>query len=292
MEKLLRDKKAIAVFILPALILYLIVVFVPIVWSIVYSLFSGMPGMDFKFTGLSNYLHLFKDADFINSVVTNLKYVGVVVTGQIGLGFLVSLLFVFGLKKYKTLIRTIVFFPVVLPTVATSQLFAKIYEIAPQYGLLNSLLHVLSLDSLIQPWLGQTSTALWALCVADIWKAVGLYALIFYGGLVEIPDETIESARLDGASGVRLVRHIILPLVKPVIITGLVLSLTGTIKAFDSVLALTAGGPGTSTQMISMYMYDTAFKYGQYGYGSAIAIFILFECLVATGIVNKLSKND
>ena len=148
------------------------------------------------------------------------------------------------------------------------------------------------IDWLIQPWLGQTTTALWSVCVADIWKAVGLYALIFYGGLVEIPEETIESARLDGASGIRLVRYIILPLVKPVIITGLVLSLTGTIKVFDSVLALTAGGPGTSTQMVSMYMYDTAFKYGQYGYGSTIAIFILIECLLATVIVNQFSKKD
>lgn len=292
MDKLLRDKKTIAVFILPALILYLIVVFVPILWSFVYSFYAGMPGIDFKFNGIGNYIQLFKDADFITSVVTNLKYVVVVVSGQIILGFLVSLLFAFGIKKHKNLIRTIVFFPVVLPTVATSQLFAKIYEIAPQYGLLNSLLHVTHLDFLIQPWLGQTTTALWSVCAADIWKAVGLYALIFYGGLVEIPEETLESARLDGAGGIKLIRYIVLPLVKPVIMTGLVLSLTGTIKAFDSVIALTGGGPGTSTQMVSMYMYNTAFKYGQYGYGSTIAIFILLECLVATVIVNQFSKKD
>lgn len=292
MDKLLRDKKTIAVFILPALILYLIVVFIPILWSVVYSFYAGMPGIDFKFNGIGNYIQLFKDADFITSVVTNLKYVVVVVSGQIILGFLVSLLFAFGIKKHKNLIRTIVFFPVVLPTVATSQLFAKIYEIAPQYGLLNSLLHLLHIDSLIQPWLGQTSTALWSVCAADIWKAVGLYALIFYGGLVEIPEETLESARLDGAGGIKLIRYIVLPLVKPVIMTGLVLSLTGTIKAFDSVIALTGGGPGTSTQMVSMYMYNTAFKYGQYGYGSTIAIFILLECLLATVIVNRFSKKD
>lgn len=292
MEKLLSDKRAIALFVLPALILYSLIVFIPIIWSFGYSLYRGTSGMDFRFVGVENYLYLFKDSSFINSVIVNLKYVCVVVTGQISIGLLLAFLFVFGIKKYKTVLRTIIFFPVVLPAVAISQLFVKIYEISPQYGLLNSLLHFLKLDFLIHPWIGDTATALWALCAADIWKAIGLYAIIFYGGLVDIAEEVYESARIDGANGLRLIQYIALPLIKPVILTGLVLSLTGTLKVFDSVFALTSGGPGISTQSVSMYMYNTAFNYGEYGYGSAIAIFILCECLVASFAISRFFKKD
>jgi raffinose/stachyose/melibiose transport system permease protein len=288
MNRLLKDKKAIAIFVVPAALIYLFSVFIPILWSFGYSLFKGMPGINFTFFGLENYVKMWNDHIFINSFLVNLAYVAIVVIGQVGFGLLLSLLFMFGLARYKTVVRTLVFFPVVLPVVAVAQLFSKMFEITPNNGLVNSLLVLLGLNNLVQPWLGQTSTALYVLCSMDIWTAMGFYAIIFYAGLMDIPIELIEAARIDGATGIRLTRSIILPLLLPITVTCLVFSFTGTLKVFESALALTRGGPGTATKMLSMYMYDSAFLHSQYGYGSAIAVFILAECIVVSFILTKV----
>ncbi len=288
MERLLRDKKAILVFVLPAALIYLFSVFIPIIWSAYYSLFSGLPGINFKFVGLSNYLKMWGDRIFLGAFRMNLAYVAIVVTGQVGLGLLLSLLFMFGIRKFKTTVRTIVFFPVVLPVVAVGQLFNKMFEITPNNGLVNSLLVLLGLGSWVQPWMGQPTSAFLVLCSMDTWTAMGFYAIIFYAALMDIPQEIIEAARIDGASGPRLLRHILLPSLRPITVTCLVFSFTGTLKVFESALALTRGGPGTATKTLSMYMYDSSFLHSQYGYGSAIAVFILLECVLLSGALNGL----
>ena len=173
MKRVLANKKAIALFVVPGFVLYTILVIVPGIWSLEYSLFSGSPGLQQEFVGFDNYVKLFHDKNFLNALAVNAKYISVVMIGQVGLGLLLALMFRFWLKRCKTIVRTLVFFPVVLPTVAVGQLFAKIYEIQPNYGLLNSFLDAVGLSNLVQPWIGQESTALWALCVMDIWVAMG-----------------------------------------------------------------------------------------------------------------------
>lgn len=288
MDRLLRDKKALLLFILPPALIYILTVIVPTVWSLVYSFYSGMPGIDFKFTGLKNYANLWSDSEFLGSLSMTLKYVAIMVIFQVGIGLLLSFLFNFGVKKHKTLVRTVVFFPVVLPIIAVGQLFSKIYEITPQYGLLNSVLNLIGLKSMVQPWIGNASTALGALCVMDIWTSVGFYAVIFYAALVDIPGDIIEAAQIDGARFWRLAWNIIMPLLKPIMCACLVFSLTGTLKVYESVLALTNGGPGHATESLSLYMYNSAFTFSKYGYASAIAVFMLVLSIIIMLIVNKL----
>lgn len=292
MNKVLGNKKAIALFVVPALILYAILVLVPVVWSLYYSLYSGSPGLQWEFTGLDNYVKLFSDKNFLNSLVVNVKYVLAVTVGQVGLGLLLALMFKFWLNRCKTIVRTLVFFPVVLPTVAVGQLFAKIYEIQPNYGLLNSLLSAVGLDNLVQAWIGQQSTALWALCVMDVWVAMGFYSVIFYGALMDIPDDILEAARIDGAGSFSLFRHILLPLLRPMVITCLVFSFSGTVKMFESSLALTGGGPGSATKSLSMYMYDVSFTYNNVGYGSVVAIVIFLICILGSMLINRFDVKE
>lgn len=292
MKKVLGNKKAIALFVVPALILYTIIVMVPVIWSFYYSFYDGSPGLKWEFAGLSNYARLFKDKNFKNALLVNCKYVLVVTIGQVGLGLLLALMFKFWLRKCKTFVRTLVFFPVVLPTVAVGQLFAKIYEIQPNYGLLNSLLSAVGLNSLVQPWIGQSSTALWCLCVMDIWVAMGFYSVIFYGALLDIPDDIIEAARIDGSGSWNLFRRILLPLLRPMIVTSLVFSFSGTVKMFESSMALTNGGPGSATKSLSMYMYDVSFTYNKVGYGSVIAIVIFLICVVGSAIINHFDVKE
>ncbi len=292
MKHVLGNKKAIALFVVPALVLYSIIVILPVIWSLYYSFYSGSPGLKWEFCGFDNYLRLFKDNNYKAALMVNAKYILVTTVGQVGLGLLLALMFRFWLRRCKTLVRTLVFFPVVLPTVAVGQLFAKIYEIQPNYGLLNSLLSSLGLDNLVQAWIGQSSTALWCLCVMDIWVAMGFYSVIFYGALLDIPEDIIEAARIDGAGSFSLFRRILLPLLRPMVVTSLVFSFSGTVKMFESARALTGGGPGNATKSLSMYMYDVSFTYNKIGYGSVIALTIFLICVVGSFIINRFDVKD
>ena len=292
MKTVLRNKGAIALFVVPGLIIYTILVILPIFWSFYYTFFSGSPGLKWEFCGLDNYAMIFKDKNFWTALTVNIKYILCVTVGQVGLGLLLALMFNFWLRRCKTIVRTLVFFPVVLPTVAVGQLFQKIYEIQPNYGLLNSILDNIGLSNLVQPWIGQASTALGALCVMDVWVAMGFYSVIFYGALLDIPSDIIEAARIDGAGGFKLFRYVLAPLLRPMIIVSLVFSFSGTVKFFESALALTEGGPGNATRSLSMYMYQVCFTYNKVGYGSVIALIIFLICVVGSNLIQKFDVKD
>ena len=294
MNKVLSNRKVIALFVIPALILFTGLVVVPVLWSFYYSLYKGTPGLNWKFTGLTNYRKLFIDAKFHAALMVTIEYILMTMLGMVILGLLLSLIYCFWLDRFKNIVKTITFFPVVLPTVAVGQLFKKIYEIQPYYGLLNSLLAALGRQDLIQPWIGQQSTALKCLSIMDIWVSLGFYAVIFYGGLLDISEDVIEAAKIDGCNSWQLFTRVLLPLLRPVTITCLVFAFAGTVKMFESAMALTGGGPASATTSLSMYMYNVAFEYRNYGYGSAVAIVIFLICIIGTQIIKRfdVKEND
>jgi ABC-type sugar transport system permease subunit len=110
--------------------------------------------------------------------------------------------------------------------------------------------------------------------------------------LVDVPNELLEAARVDGAAGWRLIWHIVLPLKTPILLSSIIFSINGTLKVFDSVLALTGGGPGQATSPLTIYMFNTAFLYGDYGYGSAIATALAILCLVVTLFIFRSARQD
>lgn len=291
LNKVLGNKKAIAVYVLPGLILYTCFLIAPVVWTFYYTLYDGSPGIKWNFCGLNNYLRLFSDKNFMKSLFVNCKYILVVMAGQIILGLTMALMFHFWLKRFKSFVRTIVFFPVVLPIVAVAQLFTKIYEIQPHYGLLNSILAGIGLENLVQPWLGQARTAFGSLCAMDIWTSIGFYAIIFYGALLDVSADIIEAARIDGARAFQLLRYILLPLIRPIMVVCLVFSFTGTVKMFESALTLTNGGPSGATKSLSLYMYTTAFTYSKVGYASVIALVVFALCVAGSFFIRKMDKD-
>ena len=292
MKRVLGNKKAIALFVVPGLSLYVGLVFVPVIWSFVYSLYSGTPGLSWSFSGLKNYSKLLIDSKFHTALMVTIRYIFTTMLGMVVLGLALAMMYRFWLVKFKNLIRTITFFPVILPTVAVGQLFRKIYEIQPNYGLLNSIMDAVGLHDKVQPWIGQASTALGCLSVMDIWVSVGFYAVIFYGGLIDIPEDIIEAAKVDGCNSWQMFKKIIFPLLRPITITCLVFAFAGTVKVFESAIALTNGGPGNATTTLSMYMYNVAFEYRNYGYGSAIAIVIFLICIIGTKIIRFFDEKE
>lgn len=290
MNNVLGDKKAVVVLLGPALLVYTLAMLVPVFWSLGYTFLSGNAITGFTFAGLSNFEKLFSDPAVGEALWFTVRYAVVITAGQVFLGYFLSLLYVFALKRGSSLIRTLVFFPVVLPTVAVALLFQKMFEIAPQNGLVNSALNVFGMGSI--DWFGDGTRAFWVIVIMDLWRSMGFYAVLLYTGLVDIPEDILESARLDGAQGLRLIQHIVLPLSLPVLLSSIIFSINGTLKVFDSIVALTNGGPGSATTPLTLHMFRTSFTYGDYGYGSTVALLLTILCLIVTLFIFRSSRRD
>jgi raffinose/stachyose/melibiose transport system permease protein len=289
-DRVLGNKRAILALVGPALLIYTAVMLIPVLWSAGYSLSSGNAITGIHFSGLTNITHLATDPDVRSALWFTLRYAVVLTVGQVLAGYLLALLYVFVLKRASAIIRTLIFFPVVLPTVAVALMFQQLFQIAPTNGPVNSLLNVFGIGSV--DWFATPGHAFWVIVIMDIWRSMGFYAVLLYAGMVEIPDEIIESARMEGASGWRLIRYIVLPLSFPVLLSSIIFSINGTLKVFDSILALTNGGPGSSTTPLTLYMFQTSFSYGEYGYGAAIALLLTVICLIVTIGLFRWSRTD
>ncbi|GAB3601569.1 carbohydrate ABC transporter permease [Microbacterium tumbae] len=290
MKHVLGNKKAILVFLVPALLFYVGVMVVPAVWSFFLAFMDGTPVLGFEFVGWVNIERLFSDPQAMQALLFTLKYAVVISAGQILLGYLLALLYVFALRRSSTFVRTLVFFPVVLPTVAISLLFNKLFAVSPQTGPINSIIELFGQQAV--DWFATGENAFIVIVIMDLWRSMGFFAILLFAGLIEIPEEILESARLDGASGLRLVRHIILPMSLPVLMATVIFSLNSSLKVFDSILALNNGGPGTATTPLNLLMYKNAFTYGDFGYGSALALLITVVCLLVTLLVFRSSRRD
>lgn len=290
MRNVLGDRKAIVILLGPALLVYTLVMLVPVLWSLGLTFFEGSPLFGFEFVGFKNLETLWSDPRIASAFWFTIKYAVIITVGQVLLGYLLSLLYVFALRRASGIIRTLVFFPVVLPTVAVALMFQKMFEIAPQNGLVNELLNAMGIASV--DWFGDGGSAFFVLALMDIWRSMGFYAVLLYAGLLDIPEDVLESARLDGANGLKLVRHIVLPLSLPVLLSSIIFSINGTLKVFDSVLALTRGGPGESTTPLTLYMFQTSFSYSDYGYGSTIALVLTIVSLGVTLVIFRSSRRD
>ncbi|NED98933.1 carbohydrate ABC transporter permease [Phytoactinopolyspora halotolerans] len=290
MEQVLGDRKSVAILVGPALIVYSLVMLVPVFWSLGYTLFEGNAVTGFRYVGFANFADLIGDSKVHDALWFTIRYALVITVGQVLLGYGLALLYVFVLRRYSSLVRTLVFFPIVLPTVAVALLFQQLFAVAPQNGVVNSLINVFGADSI--DWFGDGGTAFIVIAIMDIWRSMGFYGVLLYAGLVEIPEDVLESARIDGSGGWRMLRHIVLPLSLPVLVSAIIFSINGTLKVFDSILALTNGGPGTSTSPLTIYMFQTSFTYGEYGYGSSVALLLTIICLMVTVVIFRASRRD
>lgn len=290
MKSVLGDRRAILILLGPALALYTLIVLVPVLWSLGLTFFTGDPLDGFAFVGIKNFQKLLSDPEVGQAFLFTIKYALIMTIAQVGLGYLLALLYNFVLRKSSTIVRTLVFFPVVLPTVAVAILYQKLFQSAPSDGLVNQLLVNVGLNHV--DWLGAGPTAFIVIVIMDVWRSMGFYGVLIYAGLLDIPEELIESARIDGARGFKLFRHIVLPLSLPILFSSIIFSINGTIKVFDSIYAITDGGPGTSTTPLTLYMYQTAFEYSDYGYGSTIALLLTIMCLIVTIFIFRGSRRD
>lgn len=288
MNSIFGDRKTIVILLGPALLLYTGLKVGPVLWSFGLSFFEGNTLRGFTFVGWDNFIAFFNDDAAIHSMWVSVGFAIFATLGQVTLGYLLALLYVFGLKRGSSVVRTIVFFPAILPTVAIALLFRSFVAVGQNQGPVNDIINFFGGESV--EVLASTMGTMVLAIVMTLWTSMGFYAVLLYAGLLDIPDEVLESARIDGANGWQLVRHIVLPLSLPILMSSIIFSLNATLKVFDSLLALNGGGPGTTTAPLTLYMYRTAFEYAEYGYGSTIAVVLTLLCLVFTLAIFRSSR--
>jgi len=287
MDRVLKDKKAILIFVLPAFILFLLIVILPIFLSTYYSTLEWDGIGTGKFIGIDNYLELFKDNVFLLSVKNSFILAILSVFVQLPISLVLALILSRGVKG-ENFFRTVYFIPVVISTIVIGQLWLKIYN--PDYGLLNTLLSSIGLKSITRAWLGEKDTALISSFIPKVWQYIGYNMLLMYTAMKTIPDEIYEAAKIDGASSANISYHITIPLIRPMLKICVVFAIIGSLKVFDLIYILTNGGPIHASEVPSTLMYNTIFHKYMYGSGSSMAIIIVLECLLMTLLIQKLFK--
>lgn len=288
MNSVFGDRKTTIILLAPALLLYTLLKIGPVAWSFGLSFYEGNTLRGFTWVGTENFATFFSDDAALHAVGVSVVFALVATAGQVVLGYLLALLYVFVLRKGSALLRTIVFFPAILPTVAIALLFKSFVAVGDNQGPVNDIINAFGGDGV--EVLASTAGTMATAIVMTLWTSMGFYAVLLYVGLLDIPEDVVESARIDGANGLRLVRHIVLPLSLPILLSAIIFSFNATLKVFDSLLALNNGGPGTSTAPLTLYMYRTAFEYAEYGYGSTIAVVLTALCLVFTLGIFRTSR--
>lgn len=285
MNKVMSNKKAIALYVLPAFILLAILVYVPIFLTGYYGMMKWDGIGEMNFVGLNNYLSLLQDGKFWYSARNS--FILASVSSLALVGYLVISLVLSGKIKGSDTLRKIYLIPMLLSSVAIAQLWIKIYD--PNNGMLNSLLTMFGVEN-PPAWLAQRSTVLIAIIIAVIWQYAGFYIIIYSSALKGIPTELVEAAQIDGANPIQIAMKVKVPLISGVIKTTIVLSLVGSLKYFDLIWVMTGGGPNGASEVIASYMYKEAFSNYNAGYGSAIGFALLILSFIVTVIIQKVTN--
>ena len=270
-------------FILPWLIGLLVFVAFPMIFSLGMSLFDWDIVGDRIFIGLKNYIDMFHDELFYHSLKVTFQYAVILVPLNVGLALALALLLNKPLKCLGAL-KTIFYLPSVLSGVALALIWGWILN---DRGILNYLLSLFHIKAV--PWLKDPDVAVWSMVLTTAW-ALGSMMMVFLSGLKEIPEQVIEAARIDGASGFKSFYRITLPLLGPTIVYNIIMAIIASMQQLTVIINLTNGGPMKSTYMYSMYLYENAFTKFRLGYASANAWVMFIIVMALTGAVMFISE--
>ncbi|WP_160724414.1 carbohydrate ABC transporter permease [Bacillus sp. USDA818B3_A] len=283
MKNVMSNKLAITLYVLPALLLIMFLIYIPIVQTGYYGLMDWNGIGKMKYIGLENYKHLIQDKMFWQSTWHSLL-LGIFSTLSL-VGYLILSLILASKIKGANFLRKIYLIPMLLSSVAIAQLWAKIFD--PSNGMINRLLINFGVEN--PPlWLADSNIVLYALFIPIVWQYAGFYIIIFYAALKNVPEELIEAAKIDGATAIQIAYKIKVPLIAGVIKVMVILAIVGSLKYFDLIFVLTGGGPNHASEVMASYMYTEAFTKYNFGYGSAIGFGLLVICMLMTWLIQKL----
>ena len=258
-------------FVVPAIVITMVFLLIPISNGVKMS----FTNLDFikntnKFVGLSNYTKIFVDLDFYKAIGRTIIYVVVVVFFNFFIGFTMALICSQEFKGNRIL-RGIIVLPMLLIPTAAAVLWRFLYNY--DVGVINKLLAIFHING--PNWLGDTKLSLISILITDIWAWTPWMFLILFAGVEGLPKETLEAGVIDGATYFQLVRYVIVPMMRPITRVAVSLKAIDTFRTFDYVWVMTRGGPANSSDIMSTYVYNQAFKHLKYGYSAALSLVVL-----------------
>lgn len=290
MNKLLQDKKAICVFIIPGFILFTLVLFIPICQSIYYSLCNYDALTAPKFVGLANYKSLMKDPTMRIALKNSIFFLVFSCVSQLIIGLLYAGLLT-NIRVGRNLFKNVIYLPCVLSSAAMGLLWMFIFS--PKLGI-NQLLTAKGITGPL--WLMDTkgfiTLPMWVIGFVALWQYVGQSMMLYMAQISGISKSLYEASEIDGCSKVKSFWHITLPLIKPMVGTAMSLNAIGSLKFFDLIYNMTEGGPNHTTEVLATHLYTQGFKYFKYGYASAIGVVLLLLCLLMTALIKALFRSE
>jgi len=264
-------KLTVLVFLAPAVLLLLVFLVYPVIYTIRLSLDRGLGGEITRFVGLDNYGDLFADPTFVQAIVNNVLWLVFYTAFVIFFGLVIAVIAM--RVRYEALIKGIVFLPMAIAATALGVIWGFVYQLDPNIGLLNAVLGIVHVGPI--SWLGDPSFVNAALIAVGVWGSTGFATVILSAALKSIPSEVLEAARTDGANEIQIFFRIIIPMVSLPISVLAVTLIVNVIKLFDIPYVMTHGGPGTSSRVIAFQMYIQGFQSGQFGQAAAVAVVML-----------------
>lgn len=283
----LKQKKYVWICIAPAMLLILAFLVYPLMKTVYYSFCSWHNfSTTSSWIGFENYRRLFTDP--VMSVAlrnTVILLIGVLLF-QVGFALLLAILVDSARHCFK-IFRTVYFFPIVISGTAIGLMFTLIYKY--EYGLLNFIISLFGMEK--QVWIN-ADTAIYLTIIPVLWQYIGYYFIIFLTGISKIPEDIYESAKLEGITPFKKTVCLTIPMLKDVLVSTVVLVISGVFRVFDTIYVITKGGPMNSSQLLSTYMYKIAFENYNGGYASAIAVMMIILGVVMTIAIRKLLRAD
>lgn len=273
-----RDKIPYLFLIVPVII-YIVWVIAPMIYTFYLSLtnWDGLTTPDF--IGFKNYIKLFDDKVFFISLANNLKWLAAFITIPVILGLGLAMILNVAIPGDKFFKMTF-YMPMVLAMVVSGLIWGWMYH--PKGGLINTVIMSTGLVEKGPGWLSNRDLVLWSIIIVAIWRQVGYVMVLFLAGLKSINPQLLDAAHVDGASGWQTFWRVILPLLTPVTVIVLVISVIDSLRAFDLVSVMTRGGPANASSVLANFMYIEAFNNYKMGYGASIAV-ILF--MISLGFI-------
>jgi multiple sugar transport system permease protein len=284
-----KDKSAVYFFILPVILTLMTLLVYPFGYGIIVSFFKTNLITQWSFVGLKNYTSALRDPDVIASFITTLKFTIMVVAFHFILGFVFALLLNRNMRG-RTVFRAILLLPWLFPDVVIANLWKWIFH--PSNGLLNS--YLLSSGILAEPmsWLGNPKLALMAVALICIWKGYPLIMIQVLAALQTISTDILDAAVIDGANKRQIFLNVVLPGMQITLLVTLIMDTVWWFKHVTMIWLLTQGGPGTTTNTISVDIYKRAFEYFNFGSSSAIAVVVFLICVAISVGYRRILRND
>ena len=258
-------------FMLPAFVVILITILIPLIWNIYLSFCDWKGGGSISFVGMQNYIQSFTTTATRDAILHSV-FIGIISTlVSVVLGVLLALALYRIQGRLGGVARVIFYSPSMMPMTVLGLLFTFIFA-ASDKGLLNALLGAMGLGTLQHAWLSDKGTVLWVIAMIQGWRASGTIMMLSYTAMLNIPHSLFESAELEGCNFRKKACHIILPLIKPTVRLALSMTLVWAFKTYDLVWTMTKGGPANMSMTAPIMMIKTGFSYNQYGYAAAIGM--------------------